>query len=168
MPQPFNDILDVVFSHQHELQMDNKKTECTLTILKSDCYEFEELVSLATQRDDQRCCHKDQIASFQNSKYVEQTDISVEDSFKLAIDSQDSFHFFDCSIHEEEDDEGSLEFPDLQRLSNLQLEHQEICSIYEKEDDEKKGSGQKLSLYFSPTEIKQFTFSIEFCGGKEE
>jgi hypothetical protein len=130
MPQPVNDLQDIVFSHQNELQMDYKETERSLSILKSDCYELEEMVSLATQRDDQRCLHKDQIASFQNSEYVEQADISVEDSLKPAIDSKDSFQSFDCSTHDE------------------------------KEDDEQKGSGQKWSSYFSLTKIKQFTFSI--------
>ena len=48
MQQPFNDLQNVVFSHQHELQMDNKETKRSLTILKSDCYELEEMVSLAT------------------------------------------------------------------------------------------------------------------------
>jgi hypothetical protein len=96
-------------------------------------------------------CHEDQIFLFENSEYVEQADVSVEDSLKPAIDSKENFQSFDCSAHEEEEDEGSLGFLDLQRLSPLQLEHQEICSRYEKGDDEQKGSGQKLSLYFSST-----------------
>jgi hypothetical protein len=155
-------VLDVpIFDKYGDKEEDFKSWEGLLTTKISSSPTF-------SQRDDQRCCHKDQIASFENSEYVELTDISVEDSFKPAIDGKDNFQFFDCSTHEEEDDEDNLEFPDLQRLSNLQLEHQENCSIYEKEDDEHKSSGQKLSLYFSPTEIKQSTFSIEFCEGKEE
>ena len=57
MSHPINDLQDVVFSHKHELQMDNKETKRSLTILKYDCYEFKELVPLATQRDDHECIH---------------------------------------------------------------------------------------------------------------
>jgi hypothetical protein len=107
MSQPVNDLHDIVFSHQNELQMDYKETERSLSILKSDCYELEEMVSLVTERDDQRCLHKDQIASFQNSEYVEQADVSVKDSLKPAIDRKDSFQSFDCSTHDKKlkDDE---------------------------------------------------------------
>jgi hypothetical protein len=38
-------------------------------------------------------CHEDQIFLFENSEYVEQADVSVEDSLKPAIDSKDNFQF---------------------------------------------------------------------------
>jgi hypothetical protein len=57
MPQPVNDLQGIVFSHQNELQMDYKETERSLSILKSDCHELEEMVSLATQREDHKCIH---------------------------------------------------------------------------------------------------------------
>jgi hypothetical protein len=85
--QPFNDLQDVVFSHQHELQMDNKETECSLTILKSDCYEFEEMVPLATQRDDHEYIHDVLNDSFE--EYVATGDIYLcnQDIGGLQVDN---------------------------------------------------------------------------------
>jgi hypothetical protein len=85
--QPFNDLQDVVFSHQHELQMDNKETERSLTILKSDCYEFEELVPLATQRDDHEYIHDVLNDSFK--EYVSTWDIYLcnQDIGGLQVDN---------------------------------------------------------------------------------
>jgi hypothetical protein len=42
-----------VFSHKHELEMNSEEVEGSLTIIKSDWYESEELVYLATNGDDQ-------------------------------------------------------------------------------------------------------------------
>jgi hypothetical protein len=107
--QPFNDLQDVVFSHQHELQMDNKETECSLTILKSDCYEFEELVPLATQRDDHECIHDVLNDSFE--EYVATGDIyhCNQDIGDLQVDNHsiDAFDIVsnastDLGCHEDE------------------------------------------------------------------
>jgi hypothetical protein len=171
MSQPVNDLQDIVFSHQNELQMDYKETECSLSILKSDCYELEEMVSLATQRDDQGCLHKDQIASFQNFEYVEQADVSVKDSLKPAIDRKDSFQSFDCSTHDKKlkddeqiesstvksiratiDVEGSPHLPDLLKKTD--------CSRHLQEGKQ-KGPDQQPALYVFPAEIPQPTFNRE-------
>jgi hypothetical protein len=48
-----NDLHEDVLSHQHKLEMDYKGDECLLTIIKSDCCESEELVSLTTHGNDQ-------------------------------------------------------------------------------------------------------------------
>jgi hypothetical protein len=63
-------------------------------------------------------------------KSDEQIDKITSDSFRYA-----------------EDVEGSLQFQDLQELK--------VCSRYKESDgeEEQKGSDQKLSLYFPPTEI---------------
>ena len=42
-----------MISHDHELEMNSENLEGSLTIIKSDHYESEELVSLATNGDDQ-------------------------------------------------------------------------------------------------------------------
>jgi hypothetical protein len=172
MSQPVNDLQDIVFSHQNELQMDYKETERSLSILKSDCYELEEMVSLATQRDDQRCLHKDQIASFQNSEYVKQADVSVEDSLKPAIDRKDSFQSFDCSTHDKQiesptvesigatiDVEGSPHLPDLQKNTD--------CSRHLQEGKQ-NGSDQKFSSYVSPAEIPQPAFNNVISKGSSQ
>jgi hypothetical protein len=73
MPQPINDLQDIVFSHQNELQMDYKETERSLSILKSDCHELEEMVSLATQREDHKCIHD--VVNDSSEEYVAIGDI---------------------------------------------------------------------------------------------
>jgi hypothetical protein len=88
-------------------------------------------------------CDEDLIIHFENLKNDEQMDISTGDNFRSTTNTK-----------------GSLEFLDLQ----IKV----VCGRYEEEGEEKKGLDQKLSLYFPPTEIKQSTFSIEFCEGKEE
>jgi hypothetical protein len=73
MPQPVNDFQGIVFSHQNELQMDYKETERSLSILKSDCHELEEMVSLATQREDHKCIHD--VVNDSSEEYVAIGDI---------------------------------------------------------------------------------------------
>jgi hypothetical protein len=60
------------------------------------------------------------------------------------------------------DDEGSLQFQDLQELK--------VCSRYKESDgeEEHKGSDQKLSLYFPPSDLEQSVFSIETRDSKRE
>jgi hypothetical protein len=289
MPQPVNDLQGIVFSHQNELQMDYKETERSLSILKSDCHELEETVSLATQREDHKCihdvvndsseeyvaigdihhcnsdvgnlrednhsidafdivsnastylgCHKDDVVPFENPKrddqkcmpavvnnlheeYVAEVDTihhdreisnphhdNHSDAFVIASNAS-----LDLCCHEEEIvpienlkseeqilifasdsfrsaeiEEDSLQFSDLQRLSNLQLNHDPECvddvaayvmssphllDLLKKTDcsrhlqeRQQEGSDQKFSSYFPPAVIKQSIFSSEFCGGNEE
>jgi len=74
-------------------------------------------------------------------------------------------HFLDLQIDRSasnsftsiEDDEGSVQFSDVQTQGN---------SI--KSEEEQKVSDQKFNLYFPLAEIKQSTFGIEDCEGKEE
>jgi hypothetical protein len=42
-----------MLSHDHELEMNSENLEGSLTIIKSDCYESEELISLDTNGYDQ-------------------------------------------------------------------------------------------------------------------
>ena len=53
MQQPFKYLQDDALSHQHELEMDYKGVECFSTIIKSDCCESEEMISLTTHGNDQ-------------------------------------------------------------------------------------------------------------------
>jgi hypothetical protein len=48
-----NDLQDDMLSHDNELEMNSEEVEGSLTIIKSDCYESEELIPLATNGDDQ-------------------------------------------------------------------------------------------------------------------
>jgi len=52
----------------------------------------------------------------------------------------------------------------------LDLQTKADCSTYEESNgkEEQTDSDQKFSLYFPLAEIKQSTFGIEFCEGKEE
>jgi hypothetical protein len=126
------------------------------------------MVSNSFIKDD---CHDDQIVSFEIFEHVEHIDILVEDNFKSA-----------------EDEEDSLQFPDLHGLSKLQLEHMNHdpeyiesaahvmgsphfsdlktkanCSTYEESDGGKELSGpdQQSTLYVFPVEIPQPTFNRE-------
>jgi hypothetical protein len=118
------------------------------------------------------CCHEDEIVPSEKLEDVEQNDISASDIFR--------------SVKLEED---SLQFPDLQRLSNLQLEqvnHDPECidvaaayvmsstyfsdlqekvdhSTYEKSDggEDLKGPDQQSGLYASPIDLEQPAFNNE-------
>jgi hypothetical protein len=189
-----NDLHDTVPFHQDEPQTDDKGTEDSSVNNISDFHQSEEFVSLVIhhkdhspsevdeglvtseistvhQRDDPRCLHKDQIASFQNSEYVEQADVSVKDSLKPAINRKDSFQYFDCSTHDKKlkddeqiesstvesiratiDVEGSPYIPDLQKKTNCNRHLQE---------GQQNGSDQKFSSYVSPAEIPQPTVNRE-------
>ena len=65
-----------------------------------DDYHDDQIVSFEIFKDD------DQITPSENFEHVEHIGILVEDSFRSA-----------------EDEEDSLQFPDLHGLSNIQLEH---------------------------------------------
>ena len=41
-----------MLSHDNELEMNSEEVEVSLTIIKSDFYEYEELIPLATNGDD--------------------------------------------------------------------------------------------------------------------
>jgi len=73
----------------------------------------------------------------------------------FAESSKDSFRFAANA-------KGSHQLSDLQELK--------VCSRFKESDgeEEQKGSDQNFSFYFPPTKIKQSTFSIDFCEGKEE
>jgi hypothetical protein len=62
---------------------------------------------IASNASPDLCCHEEEIVPVENLKSEEQILISASDSFRSA-----------------EDEEDSLPFPDLQGLSNLQLEHE--------------------------------------------
>jgi hypothetical protein len=53
LQQLFNDLQDDMLSHDNELEMNIEEVEGSITIMKSDWYEYEELVSLATNGYDQ-------------------------------------------------------------------------------------------------------------------
>jgi len=53
MQQPFKNLQDDALFHQHELEMNYKGVEGFPTIIKSDCGESEELISLTTHGNDQ-------------------------------------------------------------------------------------------------------------------
>jgi hypothetical protein len=89
MPQPVNDLQGIVFSHQNELQMDYKETERSLSILKSDCHELEEMVSLATQREDHKCIHD--VVNDSSEEYVAIGDIHHCNSDVGNLHSIDAF-----------------------------------------------------------------------------
>jgi hypothetical protein len=88
-----------VLSHKNELEMDNKGAEHSLTIIKSDFYESEELVSLATHRYDQLSVGQMSIEISKGSPQF--SDLQIKER---------------CSYHEKQD---------FMEPSNLQLEHQE-------------------------------------------
>jgi hypothetical protein len=118
------------------------------------------------------CCHEDEIVPSEKFEDVEQNDISASDIFR--------------SVKFEED---SLQFSDLQGLSNLQLEqvnHDPECidvaaayvmssiyfsdlqkkvdhSTYEKSNggEDLKGPDQQSILYASPTDLEQPAFNNE-------
>ena len=181
-----------MFSHQHELQMDNKETECSLTILESDCYEFEELVPLATQRDGHEYIHDVLSDSFE--EYVAIGDIyhcnqNIGD-LRMDKHSIDSFDIVsnastDLRCHEDEivpfenpkDDyqidtlvgdslRSTADSKGSPQLSNLQTKA--VFNRYEEEGDERKVSDQHLSLYFHLTEEEQSTFSIDISEGNKQ
>ena len=52
MQHPFKNIQDDALFHQHELETNYKGVECFPTIIKSDCYESKELISLTTHGND--------------------------------------------------------------------------------------------------------------------
>jgi hypothetical protein len=154
-------VLDVpIFDKYSDEEEDFKSCEELLTTKISSSPTFQ-------QRDDQ-------IVSFETFKDDEQIFVSTYDSFESTTDPKGISQFQDlqrleiCSTHEEEDDEGSLEFPDLQGLSNLQPEHQEDCSRYNEEDDVLESSDQQSFLYDSLTEDEQSIFNIKTSDGEEE
>jgi hypothetical protein len=122
------------------------------------------------------CCHEDEIVPSEKFEDVEQSDISASDSFRSAKIEEDS-----------------LQFLDLQWLSNLQLEqvnHHPKCidvaaayvmsspyfpdlqkkvdhSTYEKSDgsEDLKGPDHQSVLCVSPTDLKQPAFNNEIIKG---
>jgi hypothetical protein len=133
------------------------------SFIKDDCHD-DQIVSFEIFKDD------DQITPSENFEHVEHIGILVEDSFRSA-----------------EDEEDSLQFPDLHGLSNLQLEHvnhdpecvdfvaayamsslqfsdvktQGNSIKYGEEGEDLKGPDQQSALYVSPAEIPQPTFNRE-------
>ena len=106
MQQPFKNIQHDALFNQHELEMDQKGVECFSTIIKSDCCESEELISLTTH------------GNYQLSTGQMTIEISNASSQFPYLQIKGS-----CSNHEEQDFQG---------ISNLQLEHQEdLPSPYE-------------------------------------
>ena len=53
LPHLSYDLHNEVLSHKHKLEMNYKGVECFPTIIKSDCGEFEEFISLTTHGNDQ-------------------------------------------------------------------------------------------------------------------
>jgi hypothetical protein len=119
------------------------------------------------------CFHEEEIVPIENLKGEEQILILANDSFRSA-----------------EDEEDNLPFPDLEGLSNIQLEnedHDQECvyaayvmgtphflDLQTKADcsrhlheGQQKGPDQKFSSYVSPAEIPQSTFINEFFEGNE-
>jgi hypothetical protein len=88
------------------------------------------------------CYHEEEIVPIENLKSEEQILISASNSFRSAVDVEDS-----------------LPFPDLQKKTE--------CSRHLQEGQQ-KDSDQKFSSYCPPAKIKQFTFIIEFCERNEE
>jgi hypothetical protein len=122
-------------------------------------------------------CHED--SEVLNDNYNIDTSGIISDVSVVVEDQHVSFEYIDVKekmfissgeidksasdiFRSAEDNEGSLQFQDLQELK--------VCSRYKESDgeEEQKGSDQKLSLYFPLTEIKQSTFSIEFCEGNQQ
>jgi hypothetical protein len=107
-----------VISHQHELEMDYKGDECLLTIIKSNCCKYEELVSLTTHGN--------------YHLFVGQMTTEISEAIPQFSDLQIKES---GSNHEEQNFQGG---------SNLQLEHQEdppypyeyVVSNYDEEQGE--------------------------------
>jgi hypothetical protein len=91
------------------------------------------IVSDSSIKDD---CHDDQIIPSENFQDVEQIDKSTSNSFRSAVN-----------------DEGSLQFQDLQRL--------EICSRHEEGEEEHKELDQQYIMHVSVIEVEQFTVDME-------
>jgi len=111
------------------------------------------------------CCHEDDIIPSEEFEDVEQNDISASDSFRSA-----------------EFEEDSLQFPDLQGLSNHDPECIDVaaacvtssphlpdlqtkvdCSTFEESDkgEDLNGPDQQSVLYASPTNFEQPAFNSE-------
>jgi hypothetical protein len=86
-------------------------------------------------------CHEDQIVPFENLKNDKQIFILACDRFESIADTKGSPEYFD-------------------------LQTKEDCSRYGEEYDELKSPNQQFIMHSSPTEIKQFVFSIEIGEGK--
>jgi hypothetical protein len=101
------------------------------SFIKDDCHD-DQIVSFEIFKD------YDQITPSENFEHVEHIGILVEDNFRSA-----------------EDEEDSLQFPDLKTKAN--------CSTYEESDggENLKGPDQQSALYVSPAEIPQPTFNRE-------
>jgi hypothetical protein len=152
---------EIADSH-HDSHEDVTNTVSNLFI-KDDCHD-DQIVSFEIFKDD------DQITPSENFEHVEHIGILVEDSFRSA-----------------EDEEDSLQFPDLHELSDLQLEHvnhdpecvdfvaayamsglqfsdvktQGNSIKYGEEGEDLKGPDQPPTLYVSLAEIPQPTFNRE-------
>jgi hypothetical protein len=115
------------------------------------------------------CCHEDEIVPSEKFEDVEQIDKFTSDSFRSA-----------------ELEEDSLQFPDLQGLSNLQLEHVnhvpeyvDVSAAYvmssphlpdlqtktdfsrHLQEGQQKDPDQQSIGYVSPADLEQFTHTIE-------
>jgi hypothetical protein len=159
-----------------ELQGEYAAEENTLhhdqEIIDSPHDNFSDAFDIMSNASTDVCCHEDEIVPSEKFEDVEQNDISASDIFR--------------SVKLEED---SLQFPDLQGLSNLHLEqvnHDPECidvaaayvksstyfpdlqkkvdhSTYEKSDggEDLKGPDQQSVLYASPTDLEQPAFNNE-------
>jgi hypothetical protein len=192
MPQPVNDLQDVVFSHQHELQMDYKETKHSLTILKSDCYEVEELVPLATQRDDHKCIHDVANDGFEEcvaTGDIYHCDQNIGD-LRMDNHSIDAFDIVSnastyLGCHEDEivpfenpksdyqidtlagdSVESTVDVEGSSQFFGLQMKAD--CNRYLQEGDELKISDQQCFLYNSLTEDERSVVNIETSDGEEE
>ena len=58
MQHPFKNLQDDALCIQHKLEMNYKGVECFPTIIKVDCCEFEESISLTTHGNDQLSSHQ--------------------------------------------------------------------------------------------------------------
>lgn len=89
------------------------------------------------------CCHEEEIVPVANLKSEEHSLISASDSFRPA-----------------ELEEDSLQFSDLQGLSNLQLEH--VNQIPSSPDQQPIGNVSPADFeQISPADLEQFTHTIE-------
>jgi hypothetical protein len=159
-----------------ELQGEYAAEENTLhhdqEIIDSPHDNFSDAFDIMSNASTDVCCHEDEIVPSEKFEDVEQNDISASDIFR--------------SVKFEED---SLQFSDLQGLSNLQLEqvnHDPECidvaaayvmssiyfsdlqkkvdhSTYEKSNggEDLKGPDQQSILYASPTDLEQPAFNNE-------
>jgi hypothetical protein len=101
LQQLSNDLQGDVFSHKHELEMDNEEAEGSPTIIISDFYKSEDLVSLDTK-------HNDQLSFGQMPMEISKGSPQFSDLQTKG----------NCSNHEE---------LDLQRSSIFKVEQQEDC-----------------------------------------